>query len=192
MPNLFSLLPVETYLCVEASTSGFTRSAIGARTLFAAAMRLMYASSASLSTLKQKTRCSSAYSISSRDLPDAGKSAQRRIAARCDHAIKFAAGNDIEPRAFLAQQAQNGAVRVRLHRVADQVVEFAQRRIEPAVVIRNRACAVNIERRAVLLGHVGQVDVFAVQTAVEKLERVQAMTFPRPRRNVQRRTIPVS
>ena len=53
IPNLFSLFPVEMYLCVLASTFGFTRRAMGATMPSSPATWLMKATSASLSALKE-------------------------------------------------------------------------------------------------------------------------------------------
>ncbi|VVN48507.1 hypothetical protein PS662_06117 [Pseudomonas fluorescens] len=69
MPNLFSLRPVEMYGCVPASTSGFTRNEIGARTPSSAATTCRRSSSSVDSTLKQCTPTSSARRMSSRVLP---------------------------------------------------------------------------------------------------------------------------
>ena len=89
-------------------------------------MRSMQASSASLSTLKLRTPWSSAYSISSRDLPTPAKVHFSRIAAGREDAKQFAAGNDVEPGALARKQIEDGAVRVRFDRVADQVIDLAR------------------------------------------------------------------
>ena len=146
----------------------------------------MQASSASLSTLKLKTPCSSAYSISSCDLPTPAKVQRSRIAAGRENAKKFAAGNDVEPRAFPRKQIEDGAIRVRFDRVADQVIDLAQRRIEPSVVIENRARAVDIERRAIFLRDAFEIHAFAMQAAVVIMKRVHARM--RRARTAQTRT----
>ena len=69
MPNFDSFLPVEMYRWVLGSTSGLTRSAIGATLPTAAATRAMASSSASLSTLNIRTPASSPALISSSVLP---------------------------------------------------------------------------------------------------------------------------
>ena len=70
---------------------GFTRKAIGAMTPLAPAIRLIVSSSASLSTLKLKTFCSSAYSISSFDFPTPANAQRFRVATGFEHAIQFTA-----------------------------------------------------------------------------------------------------
>ena len=97
---------------------------------------------------------------------DAGEGAISRIAAGREDAKEFAAGNDVEPRAFPRKQIEDGAIRIRFDRVADQVIDLAQRRIEPSVMIENRARAVDIERRAILLGDAFKIHAFAMQAAV--------------------------
>ena len=47
---------------------------------------------------------------------DTGKDHPRRVAARLQHPRQLAAGNNIKARAFIGEQAQNGEIRVRLHR----------------------------------------------------------------------------
>jgi hypothetical protein len=66
MPNLFSDLPVEIFLCVLASTSGFTRTEMDAVTPFDTAVSDRASSSGSDSTLKHRIPLSRASAISSR------------------------------------------------------------------------------------------------------------------------------
>src|SRR5207244_11229542 len=68
---------------------------------------------------------------------NARKSTLRGIAARSEHPIKFAAGNDIESRAFFSEQLENRATRICFDRVTDQMLEWRMRGSEPAVMIAN-------------------------------------------------------
>ena len=103
---------------------------------------------------------------------DAGESAFPRIASGFEDAEKFAAGNDIEAGAGLGEQFQDGAIRVRFDRVANEVIERRERRIEPAIVIEDRARAIDIERRAELLRDALEIDLFAIKPAVAVMKRM--------------------
>ena len=81
MPNFDSFLPVEMYRWVLGSTSGLTRSAIGATLPTAAATRAMASSSASLSTLNIRTPASSPAWISSSVLPTPANTVLPGVAA---------------------------------------------------------------------------------------------------------------
>ena len=105
---------------------------------------------------------------------DARESTLRRIATRRQHAIKFAAGNDIEARAFVGEHLQNRAIRVRFDCVTDQVIERRERGVEPRVVIQNCSRTVNIERSPELLSNARKIDTFAVQSAVAITKRMHA------------------
>ena len=103
---------------------------------------------------------------------DTGEGAVLRITAGCENTEQFAAGHDVESRALPSEQIEDSAIRIRFDGIADEVIDLAQRRIEPAVVVENRARAVDIERRAVFLGHALQIHAFAVEAAVLIVERV--------------------
>jgi len=69
MPNFALFSPVAMYLCVCGSTSGFTRSATGARVPTSRATSSSARSSPSDSTLNRRISALSASCISSRVLP---------------------------------------------------------------------------------------------------------------------------
>ena len=104
--------------------------------------------------------------------PDARESALCRIAARREHAIKFAAGYDVESCAFFDEQLQDRAVRVRLDCVTNQMIERGERSIETAIMIENRACTVNIEWRPELLSNARKIDSFAVEMPVAIMKKM--------------------
>ena len=58
------------------------------------------------------------------------------------------------------------AIGVRFDRVANEVIDIAERRIEPAVMIENRARAVDIERRPIFLRDAFESHAFAMEIAV--------------------------
>ena len=72
-PNLFSANPVVIWLCVCASTSGLSRSNIGAMSFFDPANRSMFSNSGTLSTTKAPIRASKESKISSSLLPTPAK-----------------------------------------------------------------------------------------------------------------------
>lgn len=54
------------------------------------------------------------------------------------------------------------------------MIERAKSGIEPAVMIQNRAGAINIQRRPEFLGDTCKIDIFAVKTAVVVMEEMHA------------------
>ena len=124
--------PVEMYGCVFGSTSGFTRNETGARCAGSAATRSMRSSSLPDSTLKQRMPAASAWRISACALADAGEHDLARIAAGGDDARELAAGDDVEAGAEPREHVEDREVRVRLHRVAHQVVASGERGRERA------------------------------------------------------------
>ena len=99
-------------------------------------------------------------------LADSGEGAKPRIAAGRENTKEFAAGNDVEPGAFPRKEIEDGAIRVRFDRVANQVIDLAQRRIQSSIVVENRARAVDIEWRPIFLRDPFEIDAFAMQAAV--------------------------
>ena len=96
----------------------------------------------------------------------------RWITTCCEHAIKFAARNDVEARAFVSEQLQDRAIRVCFDRVTNQVIERRERGVKAAVMIQNRARAVDIKRRSKLFSDAPKIDIFAVKLAVAIPERM--------------------
>jgi hypothetical protein len=60
------------------------------------------------------------------------------------------------------------------------MIEFAERRIQPPVMIDDRARAIDIERRPMRAGDLLKVDVFAMQSAVAVMEGVQGANVRSP------------
>ena len=75
---------------------------------------------------------------------------------------------------FSGDGAEDGEVRVRLYRVADEMVQRIERGIQALEMAHDGALAVNVERRAVLGGQGAQVSVFAVEAVVLVVEQVHA------------------
>src|SRR5207237_8355782 len=96
----------------------------------------------------------------------ASEGALSGISAGREHAKEFAAGNDVEPGAFLREQTEDRAIGVRFDRIANEVIDIAERRIEPAVMIEDRARAVNIERRPIFFRDAFEGHAFARDIAV--------------------------
>src|SRR5262249_1405309 len=94
------------------------------------------------------------------------------IPAGFDHAEKFAARNDVEPRTSLPKEFQDRAVRVRLDCVADEMIERCESGIETLVMIEERAGAIYIERRVGLLRPLRKIDIFAVKPTLAITKQV--------------------
>src|SRR5579885_546367 len=83
------------------------------------------------STLKQRIPASSARFISSA-LAHAGEHDAPGIAARAQHPLEFADGDDIEPGAEAREHVQHRQIAIGLDRVADEMGVAAEGRIELA------------------------------------------------------------
>ena len=81
------------------------------------------------------------------------------------HALQFAAGDDVKARAALGQQLQNRQRRVGLDRVADQMIAARKRLLKEPQPLDDLVGGVDIERRAVALGQRFQRNFAAVQSA---------------------------
>ena len=158
------------YRWVLGSTSGLTRSAIGATLPIAAATRAMASSSASLSTLNIKTPASSPAWISSSVLPTPANTVLPGSPPASPHPVQLARRDDVEPAAVLGHHLEDAQVRVGLHRVADQRVDLGERRLERLERPQDRRLAVDVQRRAEPLGQLGRRDVLAVQLPVAVVE----------------------
>ena len=177
MPNLFSLRPVETYLCVPASTSGLTRKAIGARTFLRAGDAIDVIQFRFALDVETKDALGQRIFDFLARFTNAGESAARAHPAGRKNAKQFAAGNDVESRAFVGKQAQDGAIRVRFNRITNKVIEIAERRFQSTIVIENRAGAVDIKRRSKFLRELLEIDIFAMQAAVAVMKGMHTSTL---------------
>jgi hypothetical protein len=99
-------------------------------------------------------------------LADAREDGLARVAAGCDHAQQFAAGDDVEAGAFARQQVEDGEVRIGLHRVADEGVAAFTRVAVGGEVLQQGRLRIDIGRRAEFLGNAGQWGALGVQDAV--------------------------
>ena len=77
--------------------------------------------------------------------------------------VKFAPGDDVSPGPHPAKQPQNRQVGVGLHREADDMGKFGERGVEDLEMMRQGAGAVEVKRRAHLLGNPAHRHVFAVE-----------------------------
>ena len=103
-------------------------------------------------------------------LADAREHDLLRIGTGGQHALQFAAGDDVEAGAHAGEQIEDGQVGIGLDGVADQraaagrmgaedVEEFLQRALQGGA-------GINVGRRAELFGNSGQGDGFGVQDTV--------------------------
>ena len=83
-----------------------------------------------------------------RRLAHAGKDhAARSLRRGSEHALQFAAGDDVEPCAALGEQLENGQRGVGLDRVAHKVIAARERALKQFQPLGNLAGRVDIERR---------------------------------------------
>jgi len=69
---------------------------------------------------------------------------------------------------------------VRLHRIADEVIELGQCGVQAAVVVEDCAGTIDVERRPELLSELREVDLFATQPAVGVASQKRCSTLPYP------------
>jgi hypothetical protein len=66
---------------------------------------------------------------------NAGEHHFARVAARCQHALQFASGDDVEARTQTREHVEDGEIRVGFHRVADEMLTTLQSRAELAIAV---------------------------------------------------------
>ena len=81
-------------------------------------------------------------------------------------AVEFAAGNNVEAAAQTCQQAQDGKIRIGLHRVADRVRQASEGAIQHAIRAGDAGGAVDVGGSAHAVGDLLQGDAFAVELPV--------------------------
>ncbi len=172
MPNLDSFLPVEMYRWVLGSTSGLTRSAMGATLPMSAGDAV------------DRVQFGLAFDIEHEDagveglgdllvgLAHAREDGFARVSAGGLDAEQFSARDDVEAAAVLGEELQDAQVRVRLHGVADQRVDLGEGFLKGLELARESGGAVDVKGGAVLPGEVGDGDLFAVELVVSVFEGV--------------------
>ena len=85
----------------------------------------------------------------------------------------------IDSRALARQEVQHREIRVRLHRVADEVVGAGERVVEGAEPAFERGPRIDVTRRAERAAEFGQRDALGVQFAVDAWKGVHGTTFVR-------------
>ena len=103
-------------------------------------------------------------------LAHTGENYFRGVAPGLQDTIEFAARDDIESGAGFGEQLEDRAIGVRLGGVTDQVIERRERRAESAIMIEERARAIDIKGRAEFFGRGPERDVFAKQLALAVVE----------------------
>src|SRR5260221_11293822 len=76
----------------------------------------------------------------------------RRTTAGGDDSIEFSAGDDVKSGTFFSQNSENRQIRIRFNRIADFTIEWLERAIQSAIMIKNSLLAIHIQRGAMLLG----------------------------------------
>ncbi len=87
-------------------------------------------------------------------LADAGEDDLRRIAAGGDHALEFAAGDDVEAASGAGEGLQHREIRVRLERIADQRIAPFERALIAGERGEHRGARVHIQRRSEAQGQI--------------------------------------
>ena len=100
------------------------------------------------------------------------KRAHRRLPTRPQHTEQLTARHNVKSTPKLRNRAQHRQIRVRLHRIANHVVQPRKPLIQTRVVIDDRLLRVNIQRRAMLFSQRLQINVLSVQRALEVAEMV--------------------
>jgi len=86
-----------------------------------------------------------------------------RLAARREHALQFAAGDNVEPCPQAREQVEDGKIGVGLHRIADKMVAAPECLGELAITIGQRGSRINIAGSAEALRDVAQCDALGKQ-----------------------------
>ena len=120
-----------------------------------------------------------------RRLADSGEHHLAGIAARGDHPLQLAAGNDVEARPKPGEHVEDGEVRVRLHRVAYEVIAADEGSAERTERGLERRARVDIARCPEAARDVSERHRLRMQLTVPEGERTHAATSssrrPRPR-----------
>jgi hypothetical protein len=177
MPNLFSFLPVAIFSWVFASTSGFTRTAMGATLPRRVATSDSARISGSDSTLNWRMPPVQRQPHLLPRLADAGKDDPVTRHAGGAGPQVFADRDHIHPGAQIAQRLQHGDVRQRLDGKADQMRQGGQRLGEQAVMPGQGGGGIDVERGAHGGGDIG--DRHASACRMPFLYRKWSMRCPR-------------
>ena len=81
-----------------------------------------------------------------------GKHDLGRVARGGEHALQFAAGDDVEAGTEPRQDIEYGDIGVRLDRVANQVATVGESGVERMPTLLNRGAGIDIARRAMAAG----------------------------------------
>ena len=100
-------------------------------------------------------------------LADTGKSAAVSSCSGFENAEQLAARDDVESRTKPSEDLEDGEVRIRLHREADEVIERRQRGVEAAVVFPNRIRRIHIGRRPKTVRDFIKFHSLAMQRAID-------------------------
>ena len=104
-------------------------------------------------------------------LANAGEDDLRRIGARPQHALKLAARDDVEAGSQRGEPSENAQVGVRLHGVADSVVDAVQSLRQPLLALADVRPRIDVRRGAHRARDVRQRHVVGAELAVAVRER---------------------
>ena len=103
-------------------------------------------------------------------LPHPGEDDAPRVCAGAERPVQLAARDDVEAESFLREQGEERQVPGRLHRVAGEDVEAAQRGAEDARMPQERRRGIDVRRRPDFLRDARERHLFAVQLATPARE----------------------
>src|SRR3989304_5510205 len=170
IPNLLDRSPVEMYGWVWGSTSGFTRSATGARAPSSWATRSSSASSAGGSTLNKRRAALRGSRPPSPGFPGAGVDDFLRLDSGLEGAEQLAAGEDFGAGSLARQGCDDGQIRIGLHGVGDQMRVAPKAGIVAAVILHERGARIDVRRGADGVGDGAEGSGLAVELPVSVFE----------------------
>src|ERR1022692_4577917 len=87
-----------------------------------------------------------------------------RAPVSTQHPLHLSAGNYIKSASLARQQAQKAYVRICLYRVANGVGDTVERMLKDGEPLKDCRCRVNVKRRAIAFGELGEWNILAVQS----------------------------
>src|SRR5581483_7211651 len=101
----------------------------------------------------------------------------RPAAARLERTEQLTAAGDVEAGAVFLHEPANAQVAVRLDAEADERAGRRERRLQLVQMAQQRLLAVDVQRRAVLLGQRRGGDVFTIEGTIAVREKIHERLF---------------
>ena len=155
---------------MRGSTSGLTRNETGATLARAACDRVQELELGRRLHVEAVDPCGERGSHLVGGLADAGEDDLSGFAARGEDTRELAPRDDVEAAAGPREQVEHREVRIRLDRIADEMRDAGEGRVEFAEAALDRGARVDEARRAEPLRDRGQRHVLGAELAVAELE----------------------